>query len=172
MDFLNIILTSGILITVMTYFSWATNKRIDDAKNETNRKMDDIKNETNRRIDEINKKLDDAKNETNRRLEDTKNETNRRLEDAKNETNRRIEDINKRMDDTREAINQRFNDFKESMTGLLESKIRPLQEQVENHIPSAIKQVKEDQDKLKENQKAMQKDIQTILQLVKNLSQK
>ena len=165
MDFLNIILTSGILITVMTYFSWATNKRIDDAKNETNRKMDDIKNETNR-------KMDDIKNETNRRLEDTKNETNRRLEDTKNETNRRIEDINKRMDDTREAINQRFNDFRESMTGLLESKIRPLQEQVENHIPSAIKQVKEDQDKLKENQKAMQKDIQTILQLVKNLSQK
>ena len=99
---------------------------------------------TNKRIDDINKRMDD----TNKRMDDT---------------NRRIEDVQK-------TINQRFNDFKESMMVVLEAKITPLQNQVENHIPSAIREIKKDQDKLKENQEKMQKTQEQILALLERQS--
>ena len=72
------------------------------------------------------------------------------------------------------STNKRIDDFKESIKDLLEAKIRPLQDQIENHIPTAIKQVAEDSkkrdDELKKNQEKIQKTNEQILNLLKKLT--
>ena len=154
MGFLEQILPLSILIAVMTYFTWSTNKRIDDAKIETSKRVDDAKIETSKRV-----------------------------EDAKSETNKRVDETNKRMDDTKEAINQRFDDFKDAITNLLEAKMKPLQEQVTNHLPTAIREVaeaskkrdnelKENQKTIQANQEKMQKNIEQILALLEKQGRK
>lgn len=87
----------------------------------------------NQRINDTNQRIEDSKRETNQRIEDSKRETNQRIEDSKRETNRRF-------DDFKEESNKRFDDFKESMKEILRSELGQIRDQVNNHIPTQIRE--------------------------------
>lgn len=61
------------------------------------------------------------------------NDTNQRIEDSKRETNRRF-------DDFKEESNKRFDDFKESIKEILRSELGQIRDQVNNHIPTQIRE--------------------------------
>ena len=98
----------------------------------------------------------------------------KRIDDSTKTIHQKMDDFTKiiyqRMDGFKNATNWVNDKFEANIKELLEVNIKPLQNQVTNHIPTQIKSLEEKENKgfkeLKANQEKMQKDINKILSAI------
>lgn len=69
--------------------------------------------------------------------------------------------------------NRRIDDLKNELKELFKAKLEPLEKEVTNHIPTQIRELKEDnrelKKELKEDNKELKEDIKKILEKLDNL---
>ncbi len=131
-------------------------KRTTQSENRLNERIDKSENRLNERIDKSENKL-------NERIDKSENNLRELVNQSENRLNERIDQSENNLKELVNSLKEQVNQSENNLRDLLVATIKPIQEQVYNHIPTQISKLEKKVDDMVKENNQNYRDILNLL---------